>query len=425
MIMKHSTSFLILILGATIIALAIGYSAFKTGHNLDQGQHSSSAPSPSLESEPAAGVLPPDSEIREVSLSDRTDLSQLPPAFHAAVRPATTTAPVVPRVEASPYTRHLIGALTNINLNGGPITAEQAQQWKQTLQTLTAQGSAAVPAIREFLELSQELNFDAVPGGTLLGQSSLRGALIDALRQIGGPEATSLMLDTLRSTTLPSEIALLAQNLDQLAPGQYRQETLAAISDVLALASKGQLSGWDVGPLFQLLQSYGDPGSTAFLEQVQSNWKYYAAMSLAGLENGAGINTLIRQVQEPAGTGGADFAFQMLAQIASQNPAAGDVLLDLARRNQIPASAWRKIATGLAGEQYQIGLPPNARAISGLKTFHIESGNQNFYSLPLLANAPADEIERRRALINQLLAATGNSAASDALKQAQSTLPPN
>jgi hypothetical protein len=115
----------------------------------------------------------------------------------------------------------------------------------------------------------------------------------------------------------------------------------------------------------------------------------------------------------------------MLAQIASQNPAAGDALLELARRNQISASAWRKIATGLAGDQYQLGLPANAHAVSGLKTFHIESGNQNFYSLPLLANASAEEIERRRALINQLLAATANFAASDALKQALSTLPAN
>src|SRR3989442_9598767 len=42
----------------------------------------------------------------------------------------------------------------------------------------------------------------------------------------------------------PSEIALLARTLEQQAPGQYRQETLNAVSEVLAMAEKDQLAGW-------------------------------------------------------------------------------------------------------------------------------------------------------------------------------------
>ena len=136
------------------------------------------------------------------------------------------------------------------------------------MQALTQQGVTALPAIREFLEQNQDLNFAAVSGGGLLGQTSVRAALIDALQQIGGPEATALMLQTLQTTALPSEIAQLARNLEQQAPGQYRQETLNAVTDVLAMAEKGQLAGWDVGALFQVLQNYGDATTVAALAQL-------------------------------------------------------------------------------------------------------------------------------------------------------------
>jgi len=94
--------------------------------------------------------------------------------------------------------------------------------------------------------------------------------------------------------------------------------------------------------------------------------------------------------------------------------------------NQISDSAWRKIATGLSGDQYQIGMPPELSALTsplpGLKTYHIESGNQNFYSLPLNANLPDDQISQRLALIDQLLASTSSPAAVEALQNARALL---
>src|SRR3989442_7725535 len=86
----------------------------------------------------------------------------------------------------------------------------------------------------------------------------------------------------------PSEIALLARTLEQQAPGQYRQETLNAVSEVLAMAEKDQLAGWDVGALFQVLQNYGDASTAGVLAQLQSKWNYYATMALAGLPRGEG-----------------------------------------------------------------------------------------------------------------------------------------
>jgi len=380
---------------------------------------------------PAAAAPAEDSVAQELSAAQHAQAPKPPAIVTTATRSApppstVAAAPQPPRVEPSPYTRQLVAGLTSLDLTRGPITKEQADQWKQNLQTLTSQGSAALPAIRQFLEQNQELNFGSVPGGDQLGQTSLRSAMINAMAQIGGADAQALMLQTLQTTTLPSEVAQLAQHLEEQAPGQYRQETINAINEILALGEKGQLpAGWDVGPLFQALQKMGDPSSTAMLDQLQAQYKYYATISLAGLDNGAGVPSLIREAQDSGALGRRDFALQMLAQIATQYPDAAAALLDQAKSGNIPDAAWRKIATGLAGDQYQIGSPPagdgGAMAnIPGLKTYHIQSGNQNFYSVPV----PPDAQSQRLDLINQLLAASPSPAAQSALQGARDTLVP-
>jgi hypothetical protein len=411
--------------GILALVLVIGYGWVRSPRS------SPPAPAPTLP--PRAGqttaqaAAHEDAEPREVPLSQFINDTRPPAVIPAIGRAGTSVQPAVARVEPSPYTRQLVASLTNLDLSHGPITRERAQQWKEGLQVLTQQGVTALPAIREFLEQNQDLNFAAVSGGGLLGASSVRAALIDAIQQIGGPEATALMLQTLQTTALPSEIALLARNLEQQAPGQYRQETLNAVTEVLAMAEKGDLAGWDVGALFQVLQNNGDANTAAALAQLQSKWNYYATMALAGLPGGEGVPSLIRQVQDAtAGGGKGALAFQMLAQMATEYPDAGAALIEQARRNQIPDTAWRKIAIGLAGDQYQIGMPTELSALTstlpGLKTYHIESGNQNFYSLPLNATLPDDQRSQRLALIDQLLAAASSPAAVEALKNAHALL---
>jgi len=346
----------------------------------------------------------------------------VPPQIASNVRLSTNDSASPARLEPTPYTRQLIESLSQFDLSRGAISKEQADQWKVSLQALTQQGEGAVPAIREFLERNQDLNFAAVSGAELLGQTSLRAALIDALQQIGGPEALDVMLQTLRTTTLPSEIALLAKNLDAAAPGKYRQETVTAVRETLALASKGELPRWDVGPLFQMLTAYGEATAVATLEQLQSQWKYYASISLAGLPTGEGIPILIQQAQgTSAGTGTArDFAFQLLAQIAPQSPDASAALLELAGANQIPDSAWPGILEGLTGDQYQIGTITNP--LAGLKSYHIERGNQNFYSLPFDPNASGDQVRQRIALIDQLSELSPSLTVRARLQTARATL---
>jgi hypothetical protein len=216
----------------------------------------------------------------------------------------------------------------------------------------------------------------------------------------------------------------LAQVLDQQAPGQYRQQTVSAVNDILGMASKGQLpSDWDVGTLFKVLQTYGDGSTASALEQMQGSWRYYATMAMAGLDNGQGVPTLIHEAQDTS-SGRQDFALQMLAQVAAQYPDAASALVQQATAGQIPDSAWRKIIMGLAGDQYQIGqgppgTGPNGEIPAGIKTYHIGVGNQNFYSTPIASDA---QIQQRLSLIDQLLGATSNPAAVSALQSARATL---
>ena len=68
---------------------------------------------------------------------------------------------------------------------------------------------------------------------------------------------------------------------------------------------------------------------------------------------------------------------------------------------------------GLAGDQYQLGKPPTDTVNPnlppvGLKTYHIASGNQNFYTIPDRSPWTADQINSYATRINQLLSVAGN-----------------
>jgi hypothetical protein len=376
-------------------------------------------PAPSAQ-QPAATNAAEASELRELTPEEIANAPRPPTVIQSTGRVTAAAAPVPTRAQPTPYTQQLVAKLAQLDLSRGPISAEQAAQWKQGLKTLTEQGAAAVPAIREFLEKNLEFDYTAIPGAQLLEHSSLRGALLEALQQIGGPEATDVMLQTLHTTTLPAEIARLADYLELQAPGQYRQATLSAINEVLAMASGGKLPGWDMAPLFPVLAKYGD---AATVQELQSKWKYYATMTLAGLEGGQGIPALIRQVQEPAAGSKNDFVLQVLAQQASVYADATAALVEQARLNQIPDNAWRKIVASLAGDQFVMGTWPAAAGIlPGMRTYHINSGNQNFYSLPLASSGAEPRIPQRLAVIDQLLAATSNDFARQALQQTRESL---
>ena len=133
--------------------------------------------------------------------------------------PAPGTAANNPPVSPPPLARGASGVATADELVAhlarpefliGGMTSQKAEDLKQSFKQLAEQGATALPAISDYLDRFQDIDFDAVGAAKLVGYSSLRIGLLDALGQIGGPEATDLSWKTLEKTGDPQEIAFLA-----------------------------------------------------------------------------------------------------------------------------------------------------------------------------------------------------------------------
>jgi hypothetical protein len=365
------------------------------------------------------------SQLSTTEVSSPTpDTGRLPGIRQARVKPEPP--PAAPRPEPSAYTRGLAERLSRLDLSRGVITPEQALAWKENYNKLVSQGPQAVPAIRELLEQNINIDFASMQSADLIGASSLRMALFDALRQIGGQDAVDVTLQTMQTTTDPREIAALAGDLQSMAPGQYTDAALAAARGMLANIGNnpGQV---DMGPAFEVLQKFGGPGVASDLEQASTKWNYYAPIALSALPDGAGIASLERMADNANGaySGSSRVALQLLAGMASQYPAAADALMNEVRNNNVPDSAWLGIASALSGEQMYYGqgypgtiTPPPAA--SDPKSFHLAYNNQNFYSLNTSSSWTPDQIQQQLALINQI--ANANPSASTALANVRNTL---
>ena len=341
---------------------------------------------------------------REISVWQTNSASTAAPEPAPATRGGSFGSP--PTYTGSPSVAgQLLARLAHLDLSRGNISQEQAKEANQLLQQLREQGAASVPAIREFLQRNEDVNFDSVTGGGLVEFSSLRLGLIDALHQIGGPEAVTASAEALRATTDPLEIALLALTLEQQSPGEYRQLELSAARNALAQALSGDWKGGDVSPLFETFQAVGDTDIVPILKQAVTRWNYYATLALAGIPDGAGIPALIQLAQDPtiSSLGVGDFALRPLAQVATQYPDAARALVDAARLNRIPDPAWPTVAASLAGT-------------------YIQYGNQVFGSTAPPLNWSATEINQRIALINQLLTVTSSPAARQSLQSSLTSL---
>ena len=327
---------------------------------------------------------------------------------------------------SSAAAQQLIRNLSQFRIEGGKMTAEQAQAVRQSLQQIAARGAAAVPAIAEYLLQKRDLAFGE-DASKLAGVPTLRAGLIDALGQIGGPQATDVSLQVLQNPENPLEVALASRNLEASASGQYTQQELDVASQTLAQAAAGKSQIADPAPLFQVLQAYGSTSTAADLVKLAPTWNYYATMALAGLPNGQGIPSLIdlAQSQMPSDPNQYNkLPLQMLAQLSPQFPAADDALLNMARQNQIPDSAWLAVAAGLGGAQYQFTrqlpqdtIPPGSGVESGTTT--VGGVNETFYSTTLNAGGSVGNSTQRLALIDQLLGVTSNPAAVAALQSAR------
>src|SRR6185369_7678562 len=211
-----------IILGIAILGLLIAYRFHKKANQPVQSADSSATKEQDVptkrERSAAAEANEHALEAREVlpgqPISQPTLAGALPTPTRAEVAAA---APVHIPASAAPA-QQLITQMALVDVSRGVLTKEQTDQLNQNLKQLTEQGAMGVPAIREFLEKNQDLSFGDANVKSV-GYSSLRAGLLDALRQIGGPEAVAVSQQVLQTAADPTEIALLARNLEEAAPG--------------------------------------------------------------------------------------------------------------------------------------------------------------------------------------------------------------
>ena len=318
--------------------------------------------------------------------------------------------------------------------SGAPavLTPEEVIAWKSEFQKLVARGGEAIPAIRSFL-LEGTTHPFSTEVWRALGYSSARLAMVDALRQIGGAEAASLMRTLLSQNGSPREIAMLARGLDETTRGQFRPETLAAAraglqraSTVFASAETTEAKALDVAPLFEVFQHYGDASVVPDLEKAAAQWSYYAAIALADLADGEGLPSLLKMAEKQSGSSRM-LALGMIAQLSASNGEAKEFLHSQVAAGQIPPSFWPYLSGSLAGEEYfpvdsAITLYPNLRDWSDLKSIHIHSGNQNLYVLPGSLTETSEGLNQRLTLMNDLLSSTSDATAQENLRKSITTL---
>jgi len=300
----------------------------------------------------------------------------------------------------------LLAELAEISNGQNPISREQAEKFKKNLEELVRRGAASIPAIREFLDKNVDTYYNEVTGGDQLSYSSLRAALFDTLKQIGGPEAQGAMVQVLQTSAVPGELLEIAKNLEVEAPGQYREQILKAAREALEMASSNQLgTNAELGPAYRILNSYSEAGAaedTAKLDPIN----FSNALAMANLPDGQGLQTLIQMAQNPSpDASGKIVATEMIAQLAGNNAQAFEALMQMAQNAQISNRVWTRLAPILAGDQYQVGAAEGAPDGNVSAAYTIVNNVTTF-----------DQINQRIALIDRFLAVISpDSAASSAL----------
>ena len=385
---RHIYFYLLLFLGT---GLLLGSLAFRASNSSPASASSEPVTAP----QPQSVVVVPVDPVLDPAVAGN-------PPPHAQRAPGPLPAQAVPSAAA----QEVIARVGQPEFFAGGVSPQKAEELKRSFKLLVEEGAGAVPAIRAYLDRFQDVDFDPVGAAKQVGYPSLRMGMLDTLRQIGTPEAIELSLQTLQTTADPQEIGFLAKGLEkQLPPDQFRSVVLAAASESLTQAIRGQWSGRNAAPLFEVLQKYGDEGVIGLLEKSSSRWNLYATLALAGMPDGAGIPALVRMVQDQASAavGNGDLALRPLAQAALQFPEARASLLEQARSNHVPDQAWSGIAASLAGN-------------------HIQYGSQLFGSTAPPVVWSKEQIDLRLHLIDQLFAVTTSPTGKQVLQNAHAQM---
>ena len=194
--------------------------------DLMQRSEPDSQPAPAS---PAAATAPPDSPPRDV-------------------------VPERPRSERLAHARQLVTTLSQFDGRAGAFTPERAEGWRRDLLALLDEGTAAVPAIAEFLQTNADVRFDSGRGSKPIEERTLRLALIRVLFDIPTPDNVDLQIQVLRVTRDPDEVILLARQLEMQEKGKHREAIIAAARASMDSVRRGEFPGRDTSALAELLK---------------------------------------------------------------------------------------------------------------------------------------------------------------------------
>lgn len=202
-----------------------------------------------------------------------------PVASPAALQAGRLSASVSTNLPAAPSSQNaeaVIARLVDWSLDASTNKQRNTRQLIAQLEKLVEMGPAAVPAIRDFLARNEDVVFanDGPPPGKgpkwkqdAALPASLRDGLIDSLKRIGGPEAESLLAQSLTATGRGYEVLTIAGALEQIAPGKYRDAALSAAQTLLAAPATGgaatRLDAHSREYLYDVLARYGDANTLA------------------------------------------------------------------------------------------------------------------------------------------------------------------
>lgn len=180
----------------------------------------------------------------------------------------------------------ILNELAGIQVASGPAQGRAQYRIMSLLEQLAQCGPSALPAIRQFLASNRDVAYDAgrATGGNRqrnnnpgLLPPSLRFALFDVVRQIGGADSEQVLSDSLNSAARGAELVYLAQLLEAMAPGKYHDAALMAARTLLA---SGKITDpADRNNLYDVLRQFKDTSyvSTAQANLVQADGKVDAS----------------------------------------------------------------------------------------------------------------------------------------------------
>jgi hypothetical protein len=145
--------------------------------------------------------------------------------------------------------------------------------------------TAALPVIRAFLARNEDMEYDArfsrgFRNGNVPTEfsvpPSLRLGLLETVKNIGGDDAETVLVETLKTTGRGIEVAYLARALQETAPDKYRDVALASARELLdsPIANPSDpLEKFDRNYLYGVFSFFNDNSATSLAQSqlVQTN----------------------------------------------------------------------------------------------------------------------------------------------------------